>query len=686
MMAEQIWRFRTPYPSWGWFAPTPPGLEQAYCHHPFGMYWVLLPFLSVFGHADFVPPLPAVLMSIATPFLLYGLGKRAWGHLAGVSAAMAFTVVPIAVGFSNFHNLEGLCIFGSLVFFYGAVQLEHSQKSRYLYLSLTGIIITTAADWIGFVTIGLVLGGYFLLRFAIPNLAPKRLKTDAMTRLWATSVVVLAASLVLWLALFVRADKLSDWLSSGTQRSSGGHVPLASVLKERASWIDFSFGPVIVFIGKALVPLLLLRLVWTRRIVDLFAISVLIAATIQYVGFKQGADVHIFWPHYFALYFALAMGSATQTTLELATRIQRRFFLKERGLILIAPMLVGLGIPALHAPDAIRSLRIWRETGGRFNDRGAFIQNNKELLHVIRNLMRPLARAGLRTEAHASALWGWEHDWSLAHVMVQNGASAPAGNGERAVWVGRASGLSADEQRNIARQASVRVFGDVWLVDRRITSPGIAVFNFGEHEPSNIEALWLGGYAPVRSKVPTLDAAATWELQTHLGMFASPPPFDSAPSDIEHQRLQQNIARAASHDAIANTHLAHIRTQLDESKAHVFQNGLHLLGVRANVGAERAIEIWWQAPDAIATDFTMAVTSEVVSKNPWSLFPVDAPPRNMMQRAALPTKLWKPNFVYVWSFPAMHRVGREKYAATLHGEMPPIRADGAPTTELVELN
>ena len=43
----------------------------------------------------------------------------------------------------------------------------------------------------------------------------------------------------------------------------------------------------------------------------------LLCALVQYLVFKEGADIHIFWPHYFAPYFALAMGALSASAGEL---------------------------------------------------------------------------------------------------------------------------------------------------------------------------------------------------------------------------------------------------------------------------------------------------------------------------------------------------------------------------------
>ena len=77
-------------------------------------------------------------MSAAIPPLLYGIGKEKWGRSAGAVAAASYVVVPIAVGFSQFLNLETFCIFGALLFFWGHTRHMVTGKRRHLAASLGG--------------------------------------------------------------------------------------------------------------------------------------------------------------------------------------------------------------------------------------------------------------------------------------------------------------------------------------------------------------------------------------------------------------------------------------------------------------------------------------------------------------------------------------------------------------------
>ncbi len=111
----------------------------------------------------------------------------------------------------------------------------------------------------------------------------------------------------------------------GATRGGGDSKPLSAVLEARKNWIDFSFTPLCIWLGKVAAPVCLARLVIFRQDEEAYALSLLVGATFQYVVFKEGADVHIFWPHYFAPYFALALAQLAGTVGAVVARVLRWF-------------------------------------------------------------------------------------------------------------------------------------------------------------------------------------------------------------------------------------------------------------------------------------------------------------------------------------------------------------------------
>jgi len=146
-LSEGIARFHLVYPAKYGFTGTMASPPNYYCHHPFGSFYASAICLWLFGDHDFVVHLPAVLMSFAIPPMLYGIGKRIGGAVIGAVAACAYAVVPIALGFASYNNLETPAIFGSLLFFWGHSYHQTTRKAGYGLASLIGLPRLTILNW-----------------------------------------------------------------------------------------------------------------------------------------------------------------------------------------------------------------------------------------------------------------------------------------------------------------------------------------------------------------------------------------------------------------------------------------------------------------------------------------------------------------------------------------------------------
>ncbi len=82
-----ILRWHILYPSSDTFATSPPSPATYYCHHPFGVFYLSALIIFLLGKHDVVVHLPAILMSIAIPPLLFSIGKKHWGAIAGAATA-----------------------------------------------------------------------------------------------------------------------------------------------------------------------------------------------------------------------------------------------------------------------------------------------------------------------------------------------------------------------------------------------------------------------------------------------------------------------------------------------------------------------------------------------------------------------------------------------------------------------
>ncbi|HVY49379.1 MAG TPA: glycosyltransferase family 39 protein, partial [Minicystis sp.] len=391
IIAENMLRWHIPGPVWE-YTTSRPGPELYYCHHPWGIFWTTAVLMKLFGRHDFVCRLAPVLLSVATPPLLYDLGRSIWRPAAGAAAAAGFVVLPIALAFANFNALEVPVIAYSLLFLWGYVRLTQTGRRRHLAVSLVGLFLALNADWPAFVLAGEVVAfataRSLVLRRAFGPLGPRGAGVSQAVRerrhaaFCLGAIAIVASTLLLYLALFSASHKLGDLFGSAEMRSSGNRTRLANVLASRRYWIELSFTPVAILLGKIAAVACAVRLVVVRREHEVLPLAVLGMATVQYVVFKEGADVHVFWPHDFAEYFALglaALVASVACALEwLVPAVRARLARPEAPSTRSGLAALGLALVALVpvARDGVPALRYARDTGGRFNEKGLLIHSD----------------------------------------------------------------------------------------------------------------------------------------------------------------------------------------------------------------------------------------------------------------------------------------------------------------------
>jgi hypothetical protein len=687
MAAEQMLKWHIVYPAWNWYDGHPPPPSAYICHHPFGQYWVPAVFLAIFHHHDFVVRLPATLMSLAIPPLLYGIARERWGAGMGAVAAAAYVVLPISVGFSQFNNLETYCIFGALLFFWGHSRHMVTGKRRHLWASLVGLCFACSGDWAGYLLVGPMVVWALVRAFVLPVRLTPRFNRSTYARWWALSVSIAVGSVLLWLILFFKAGQLIDWVGAAQARGGGEGLKLRAVLDARKTWLDFSFTPLAILLGKIAAPVCLLRLLVTRRDEETYSLSLLFGAVAQYLGFKQGADVHIFWPHYFAPYFALALAQLVHASGAVVGFVVRRFSLRLAPVVAAWTALsIGLVPAVAMAHDGFKSLWVWRRTGGRYDENGILIRSHLDMLDVVEQVINPRTIRGTPIDTHPSAQWGWEHQWKfqgLNEDVLLPLSSTPSA-ASHPFWIARPSGMNADEQRKIVGSAHVRVYGDVWLVDQREPAAPLDAYSMNEREPNPIEWLLFNPTEPHRQVGTQPDPWLTWEWRMHLGQSALAP--TSEPGTLDEMRIAHNIAVLHGDDATAEHWRERIEAQIDRTVTTKYDTGLALIGVRLVGGVEPRIEAWFETSKPFDGDDYFAVRSSVSGRAPFSLIPPDTTDRDSAFPGSLPTKLWKPHCIYVATTVLNHRIGIEQYSGRWipRDSAPfPHRTDNRPDTVLL---
>jgi len=425
-----------------------------------------------------------------------------------------------------------------------------------------------------------------------------------------------------------------------------------------------------------------LRLVVFRRDAEVYALSALCGAVVEYVAFKRGGDVHIFWPHPFALYYALAMAQLTATLgALLAFAARAKWPAPQASRVAgFATLALGLAPSLAMTPDAVRSLLLWRRTGGRYDDNGALIRSDGDLLVVMRNVIGAKKRPGWALDYGAGGGFGWEHAWAWdgdAYRVGDPHANDPP-NSTHPFWIARASALGSGEQLRIAAATHVRAYGDIWVVDQREPAAPIDAMTFSEREPHLIEWLAYGGWEPVRDVGP-IDPLHTWEWRAHLGQAARAPEGGN-PKTLEEARVLHNAAVALGASGRADALRSSIEAQLDHRPATAFEQGVRLMGVRVTDGVQPRLELWFSAAGPLPGDSAFHVRSTITAKAPLSLVPIDDWDREMAFPTSIPTKLWRAGFIYKQEVVLNHRIGVERYWGAFAGG--PRRLDGQPDTTL----
>ena len=350
-----------------------PNASLYYMHHPLGMFWVVDVLGKVFGLHDWVLRLPPLFYVTVTTALLYKLGRALWGALPGGLCALAYVALPITLGYANYHDLEQPVIFGVVLASWGYLRYVRTWRERYAVASVLGFAFALNNDWAAYLWGAPFLAGLFVYGFLLSEPRRGALEMKRFGRYWAFMCVAVAFSVVVELAVLDASNRIADVLQSYMVRSAGAGAPLKAVLAARRYRIELMFTTPAIALGKLALPIIVARAVVKRSHFELLPLPIFICALVQYVAFKEGADIHIFWPHYFAPYFALAVGALAATARELCvwSGAQVKGGAASGRAVRAAPWvaLAVLGLPLLFIlKDGLSLLRLARD--GRALRRG----------------------------------------------------------------------------------------------------------------------------------------------------------------------------------------------------------------------------------------------------------------------------------------------------------------------------
>jgi Dolichyl-phosphate-mannose-protein mannosyltransferase len=641
LAAENMWKWHVLGPV-AYYTQTAPTPAQYYCNHPWGIFWTTAVAVKTFGHHDFVCRLPPIVMSTLTPPLLYGIARRLYGPIAGAIAAASFVVTPIALAFANFNNLEVPVIFGVCLGAWSYLRLTETWRRRWVALSAFGFLYAFNSDWSAFF-FGAPLLVFMLFRGILGNGRwYPAVDRRRFAQWWALSSSAAVAVVVFYLWQFQRAGALGNLLAQGVRRSLGDDLPLHLVLESRADWIETAFTPVAIFMGKLALPLIGFRLLFLRKDREIFPLAVFFMAVVQYVVFKQGADIHFFWPHLFAPYFALAMAALAGTFEGVVRAAVQRFRRTGRVWPPIAAFVGAIWVPLSMIPDGVNGLVSARETGGRYDERGDLIHQDVDKITVLKNLSKRF-ESGTSVGFHDGMFISWNVDWTIRRPSRVEPLPTKPAFGNSQYYVLDCRFVFGKELASFAQRWHVEAYGPYWFVDRGAGKGNVDGFTLVGREPKLWEWYFVQGNDPIYHQ--EADPYFTWELRQHFAQSPNPAPSE-APNTYEQKRIAHNLAVANGDIALADRLLGEMVGELDRTPAVDYADGTRLLGVRVTSGVAPKLEVYFLASRPIAPDAMYYITSQVTEVKRWSWVPAPSRTRSVGMPFEMPTSLWQKGFVY----------------------------------------
>lgn len=646
------------------YSRTRPTPDQYYCHHPFGIFYTTRILMAIFGRHDFICRLAPVLLSAATPPLLFVLGRALFRPIAGAAAAAAFVVVPIALSFSSFNALEVPVITFTTMLFFGWARLVQTGRARYGAVAIAGAFLATNADWPGFLGAGFV-GLLALARLFGGRVLLPRTDDGKMGRFFAVLTVVVAGVGLAYVYAFLSFGKLADLFGAYGFRSQGNQTTLARVLASRRYWIELSFSPIAIVIGKVYVVVALARALVLRRDLELLPLGALFVATVQYVVFRQGADIHVFWPHYFALYFALAFAGLVTTLIDVGGVIARRFEKARRPLCIALAAIATLTVGAILR-DGVAALAYARATGGRFNEKGNFIDSDGDKIDFVR-----WASAHVDPASPLVLDPSFRPNWSVLFAIGRPAQmDASIGRAPRdATAFADVRFLSESDREALLGRYEVTTVGPYWML-RAGPAPRLSAHRFDTREPSPWEWYFLSGNEPVRTVAP--DPFGAWEIAAHRGLALPDLPEASTP---DQHRIAHNAAVAKGDTVEAERHFAALAAAGKTIDA-AFDDGTKISLVLGGRGVDPRLFVLVMPAGPLAAGVKLSVTSQVTEPPAWSTTMADPTVREHAYPFTIGPQRFRAGFLYAAEVAYRRRPGRDTLRASLTGAGAPRLASG----------
>jgi hypothetical protein len=341
---------------------------------------------------------------------------------------------------------------------------------------------------------------------------------------------------------------------------------------------------------------------------------------------------------------------------------------------------LGFLVPLLTARDAFTALVYARKTGGRFNERGSFIQPDKDKVAALEFLSQRAAKgaAVVLDPNMKRSLWV---PWVLERPSRVDG-TGKIHRGERyLVTDGRFARSEALLENT--RHASTTVVGPFWIFDLGAKPSGLQGFSIEREEPGLFSRYFVSSTHALRKVVA--DPFWTWELRDHLRQVPNPEP-SAEPSTREQLRIAHNIAVRQGDSARARQLRARLLLGADTQAATLYEDGTWLLATRFEHGASDVLSVYFESTGPAEQRFR--IRSRVEAKMPGSLVPADTLEWEVGLPSLLQRDIWRPGYLYVSVTEILKRPGRERFVGAWVNtgpELPLAAKNGASEVTLLVL-
>jgi hypothetical protein len=664
----------------------PANPDQYYCHHPYGTSALDAIFYVVLGHHWFTARAAAIFCAVISPPMIYGFGRRAWGVIPASCATMFFSFVPIDLSFSNFGNLEEPTIAFGLMFGWATAALWETWKTRYIVFSAIGALGCANGDWAGLVFLGPVLAFAFVRAYVLPRRWYGRIDDRRYAQWFAYGVVMAAGTLVAYLYLFGKADKIGDMMGSYHLRASGSETPVEETFNQRRKmWLGIMLTPISYGAMAAGLPLALVRV--TKKPLEIFSIAWFIGASFQYFVFKQAADIHIFWPHYYAPTAALAAGTLVATFVEgyralvelVREKATRPWVLPAIRWGVGGALGLAFGIPLfllvrIGIPELVQS----RKTAGRFDQGGHYISTDADMADFAKWAYEDVATAGSTAQVLERYDYNFssEYGGNRPYVRVNNLTAAKPDDVQRIALVDTRN-QPEKEIENIAKQFAIQAVGPLWRVDRAKKGPDLIALRYEEREPRFFEWMFVAGTDLVRKISRTEDPWRTWELRDALGLPA-PVPAGVAVS-VDEKRIAHNAAVSQQDTGRARDLEAELGGNVGRPLGIKYTDGIELQGIDVQDGPAIVVTLFWSTDGSFKKqDVNYQLKCKIVAPPRLWKTSLDYFEKEMMPVPIIRPASWKPGYLYTQRFIALHRIGKEECRGAFNGDVHPVSGEPNP--------